>query len=58
MTLASRHYVRMSSTLHSTLVSSQSGYLSGLEASVHTIGTGESVTVDTLQQGSFNLVDI
>ena len=58
LTLARRHHVRMSSTLHSTLVSSQSGYLTGLEASVHTISTGESVTMNTIQLGSFHLVDI
>ncbi|KAK2180763.1 hypothetical protein NP493_428g01043 [Ridgeia piscesae] len=49
----------MSSTVHSTLVSSQSGYLTGMEASVHTTSTAESVTMQhTVQLGSLHLVDI
>ena len=57
--LARRHHIRMSSTLYSTLVSSQSGYLTGLEASVHTINPGKSVTMQhTVQLGSLHLVDI
>ena len=53
------HHIRMSSTLHSALVSSQSGYLTGMEASVHTTSTAESVMMQhTVQLGSLLLVDI
>ena len=50
---------RMSSTLHSALVFSQSGYLTGMEASVHTTSTAEYVMMQhTVQLGSLHLVDI
>ena len=57
--LVMRHHIRMSSTLHSTLISCQSGYLTDMEANVHTTSTGESVTMQHIVQlGSLHLVDI
>ena len=57
--LVRSHHIRMSNTLHSTLVPIQSGYLDSMEASVHATSTGKYVTIQhTVQLGSLHLVDI